>query len=142
MPWWLWMLLGLGLLGLEAMTPGGFFVLFFGLGALIVGILAATGIVASAPLQWLLFSVTSVASLVLFRKRLLSQFGTGPARPVDALVGEIGVLVDEIAAHGIGRCELRGTVWTARNLADRTVAGGTRVRVERVDGLTVAVRPE
>ena len=30
MDWWLWVLLGLGLLALEMATPGGFFALFFG----------------------------------------------------------------------------------------------------------------
>ena len=30
MTWWLWILLGLVLLGLELSTPGGFFIAFFG----------------------------------------------------------------------------------------------------------------
>jgi len=34
MVWWLWVLLGLGLLTFEVLTPGGFFALFFGLAAL------------------------------------------------------------------------------------------------------------
>ena len=37
MIWWYWMLLGLVLLGVEMATPGGFYILFFGLAALIVG---------------------------------------------------------------------------------------------------------
>ncbi len=37
MIWWYWMLLGLVLLGAEMVTPGGFYILFFGLAALIVG---------------------------------------------------------------------------------------------------------
>ena len=31
MLWWYWLLLGLLLLGAEMMTPGGFYILFFGL---------------------------------------------------------------------------------------------------------------
>ena len=40
MIWWYWMVLGLGLLGAEMTTPGGFYILFFGLSALLVGTLA------------------------------------------------------------------------------------------------------
>ena len=37
MGWWLWMLLGFALIVCELTTPGGFFFLFFGLGAVAVG---------------------------------------------------------------------------------------------------------
>ncbi len=37
MIWWYWVVLGLLLTGLELATPGGFFVIFFGVGALLVG---------------------------------------------------------------------------------------------------------
>ena len=33
MIWWYWMLVGLVLLGVEMVTPGGFYILFFGLAA-------------------------------------------------------------------------------------------------------------
>ena len=46
MIWWYWMVLGLLLLGLELATPGGFFLLFFGVGALLVGGLAIIGAAA------------------------------------------------------------------------------------------------
>ena len=79
MYWWLWLVLGLLLLGLEALTPGGFYVLFFGVGALVVGTLVGLGASGPVWLQWLLFSAISVVSLLLFRPYLLratsSQIG-------------------------------------------------------------------
>ena len=39
MAWWLWVLLGFALVLCELLTPGGFFFLFFGLGAVAVGAL-------------------------------------------------------------------------------------------------------
>jgi membrane protein implicated in regulation of membrane protease activity len=33
MEWWIWILLGLVLLLGEIVTPGGFYILFFGVGA-------------------------------------------------------------------------------------------------------------
>jgi len=38
MAWWLWLVLGLALLASEAFTPGTFFVFFFGLSAIAVGL--------------------------------------------------------------------------------------------------------
>ena len=39
MLWWHWIAFGLVLAGFEMLTPGGFFVVFFGVGALLVGLL-------------------------------------------------------------------------------------------------------
>jgi membrane protein implicated in regulation of membrane protease activity len=140
--WWLWALLGLLLLVAEVLTPGGFFVLFFGLGALAVGGLVAAGMAAPVWLQWLLFSVLSLASLVLLRPPLIRWMGTGRTEPVDSLVGEIAVLLETVAPGAIGKAELRGTSWTVRNGGARPLQQGERARVGRVDGLMLELRPE
>ena len=44
MAWWIWVLGGLVLLLAEVLTPGGFFVVFFGAGAILVGALKAAGL--------------------------------------------------------------------------------------------------
>lgn len=142
MVWWLWVLLGLGLLALEIATPGGFFVLFFGIAALVVGGLVRMA--GGVPVwgQWLLFSVLSVGSLWLFRGRLMTWLrsqGPDPDR-VDSLVGQIAVLGEDLAPGGVGKAELRGTVWTVRNCGAQVLVRGQRCRVEGVDGLTLSVR--
>jgi membrane protein implicated in regulation of membrane protease activity len=43
MAWWIWVLGGLVLLVAEVTTPGGFFAIFFGAGAILVGVLKALG---------------------------------------------------------------------------------------------------
>jgi membrane protein implicated in regulation of membrane protease activity len=40
----------------------------------------------------------------------------------------------------MGQVELRGSVWSARNSGDATLAAGQRARVESVDGLILSVR--
>jgi len=143
MDWWLWALVGLGLLGLEMATPGGFYVLFFGAGALLVGILVAVGAVQQPWLQWLLFSVFSVLTLVLFRGRLVAWSHAGTAAPpVDSLLGEIATPMEDIAPDARGKAELRGTAWTAHNVDARPLAKGQRGRVVHVDGLTLDIRAE
>jgi membrane protein implicated in regulation of membrane protease activity len=141
--WWLWMLFGLALLAAEVATPGGFYALFFGVGALLTGGLAASGVVASQSLQWLLFPALSVVALLLFRRRLLASFET-PARrdAIDALRGEVAFPTEEIAPGAVGKAELRGTSWTARNVDTHPLRAGERCRVDRVDGLTLLLRGE
>jgi membrane protein implicated in regulation of membrane protease activity len=142
MTWWLWILFGLALLGAEAVTPGGFFVLFFGVAAVVVGTLAWAGVVVSAAMQWLLFSVLSVACLLILRPRLSGRFSE-PVGPASSdYVGESAVLMDDLAPGGVAKAELRGTSWTVRSTAAATQAAGTRCRVERVDGLTLWVVPD
>jgi len=143
MSWWTWVLLALVLFGLEALTPGGFFVLFFGCGALVVGILASMGLTSSGWLQWLLFSVISIGSLVLFRNRLLEALDAGSdPGPVDSLIGELTVLLEDLSPGGIGKAELRGTTWNVRSVETGRLARGQRCRVDRVEGLTLWVRTD
>jgi inner membrane protein len=94
-------------------------------------------------LQWLLFSVISVGTLALFRRPLLRMVEPA-SRPheVDSLVGETAVALDDIQAGAIGKAELRGTAWTARNVGSGALARGQRCKVERVEGLMLFVRSE
>jgi membrane protein implicated in regulation of membrane protease activity len=141
--WWIWVLLGLALLGLEVLTPGGFYVLFFGAGALVVGSLVGLGYGGPLWAQWLLFSVVSIVTLALFRQRVLRLVDDRKAATaMDTLEGEVAILLDDLAAGTIGKAELRGTIWTAQNVDDRPLGRGTRARVTRVDGLTLKLRAE
>jgi membrane protein implicated in regulation of membrane protease activity len=138
--WWYWLLLGFGLLLLELITPGGFFVFFFGVGAIIVGLLASVGLSGSPELQWLLFGIVSVAGVLFLRKPLQRRTQVNPDREVDSIVGEIAVATGEIGIQQIGKVELRGTQWTACNIGDSIINAAQRCRVERVEGLTLHIR--
>lgn len=138
--WWLWLLLGLGLLLLELVTPGSFFVFFFGVGAIIVGFLAATDLAGSPPIQWLLFGALSVGGLFLFRKPLQRRTQVSSSGEVDSIVGEMAIATSDIGVRQIGKAELRGTVWNAQNTGDSDIRASQRCRVERVEGLTLHIR--
>jgi membrane protein implicated in regulation of membrane protease activity len=142
MEWWHWIVLGLALLFGEVITPGGFYILFFGIGALIVGGLAGLNLAGPAWFQVVLFSVISIATLWLFRERLLQATQGGAPYNVDSMVGETAVIMEEIPGNGIGKAEMRGTSWNARNIGQQPLARGERCRVERIEGLTLIVRHE
>ncbi len=143
MEWWMWLVVGLGLMVIELATPSGFFIMFFGLGALTVGILSRLGVTGPVWMEWLLFTVTSVVYLLLFRGRLqqVVQQATR-ATEVDTLIGELAVPKERILPGAVGRVELRGTLWNARNNGSEPIEPGRRCRVVGVDGLLVFVQPE
>jgi membrane protein implicated in regulation of membrane protease activity len=142
MDWWIWILLGLLLCLAELTTPGGFYILFFGIGAVIVGILVGFRAAGPAWFQFILFSAVSVLCLWLFREKLLQLTRGRPSESVDSLVGELAVPLEDISVNSVGKAEMRGTSWNTRNIGDKPLARGQRCRVERVEGLTIFVRAE
>ncbi|WP_018600189.1 NfeD family protein [Mycobacterium sp. 155] len=140
MPVWLiWLIVALGLAGVEALTGDMFLLMLAG------GALAATA--TSALVDWpvwadgAVFLVVSVLLLVLvrpaLRRRLLS--GHGLPDPVKALEGQSALVLDRVARHE-GQVKLDGEVWTARPLNDDDVfEPGDHVTVIRIDGATAVV---
>ena len=143
MTWWHWLVVGLILVALEMVAAGGFYVIFFGVAALAIAGLHALDLAGPLWLQFLLFSVLSVASLVLFRNPLMRTLKLDQgAADIDTLAGEAGVAIDEIPPGGLGRVELRGTGWTARNIGNTTLERGRRCIVVRRETLTLFVTAE
>ncbi len=141
--WWHWLLLGLLLAIAELAASGGFYVLFFGVGAILVGLLVAAGAAGPLWMQFVLFVLLSIGSLVVFRSRLLKTVQRDPQSPaIDTLIGEVGSAVDVLAPGAVGRVELRGARWSAKNGALTTLACGARCRVVYVDGLLLHVVAE
>jgi membrane protein implicated in regulation of membrane protease activity len=143
MDWWIWVLAGLVLLLAEVLTPGGFFIVFFGAGAILVGVLKGLGWNGPASAEWLVFTVLSVVALALFRKPLMRRFSLGgKSKPVDQLQGERALVTEDVAPGGVGKAEMRGASWTARTSGSIALARGQRCLVERVEGLTIWLKAE
>ena len=140
MSWWAWILMGVALLVVELAAPGGLFALFFGVGALVVGVLVALEAGGPGWFQWGLFVVLSVSLLAVLRKRLRGKLGAPGLQ--SELVGEVATPLDDIPAGGTGRAELRGTPWEARAEGGQALPRGRRCRVVRVEGLSLLLRPE
>jgi membrane protein implicated in regulation of membrane protease activity len=140
MPWWQWVILGVLLLVVEISTPGGFFAVFFGIGALIIAPVAAAG--ASPTVQWALYTAVSVALLASLRNVFARKLAARDHGPIDTIVGEHAVLLEDLAAGGEAKAELRGTPWTARAVDGGALPKGQRCHVERVDGLIIWLRAD
>ena len=141
--WWHWLALGLILIALEMAASGGFYVIFFGIAAVLIGALNLFDIAGPLWMQLLLFSVFSVGSLMVFRKPFLRWMKLDtPADDVDSLVGDVAVPLEDIAPGSVGRAELRGTVWSARNSGAAPLSRGQRCRVVRVERLMIFIEAE
>lgn len=141
MAWWLWMVLGFLLLIAEMVTPG-LFLLFFGVAGMVVGLLKLLGVAGPVWMEWVLFSGIAVVSMLLFRKPLLLRIKQRTGEDIDRLEAEAAVAMDNIGPDQMGKVELRGSPWNARNVGAAEIARGQRCRVEHVDGLMLRVRAD
>ena len=138
----MWLAAGLVLVVAELATPGGFVIIFFGIGALAVGALALLGLVTyrAAPI-----SVFSVLLCGVARVPPRTRAIPHPDSPVvdRRFTGRRAWRWSRsaMAPRAIGRVEVRGSMWGARNTSDVTLDPGQRARVAAVDGLTLASFP-
>jgi membrane protein implicated in regulation of membrane protease activity len=139
MPWWGWILVGAILLGSELFVTSEFYLVFLGVAAVAVGL---TGMVFDLAewQQWLSFGLLSVVFLVGFRRRFRNWVASSDGAVRDRVIGELATVSERIEPGGTGRAEMRGAVWTARNVGDTPLEAGDRVPTVEVDGLTLEVR--
>ncbi|MDT0203605.1 NfeD family protein [Nocardioides sp. AE5] len=110
---------------------------------------AAVGMVAAllgAPLilQVLLAAGAAAASLVLVRPSVVKRMHSGPELKTGhaKLVGERGVVLNEITSTHGGLIKLSGEEWTARPYDESLVIGvGEAVEVLEIRGATAFVHP-
>jgi membrane protein implicated in regulation of membrane protease activity len=142
MTWWGWIIAGAILLGAElTFVNAQFYLVFVGSAAILVG-LATIALPLAAWVQWALFAVLAIVSMVTFRSRIYHRFnqawpkvGAGPA-------GGLITLQVSLAAGESCQAEYGGTFWTVRNDSDTPIPSGSRARITRVQDLTLLVRPD
>jgi membrane protein implicated in regulation of membrane protease activity len=141
----LWFVLGLVCMLAEFLIPG-FIVIFFGVGAWVTALCLWAGWVTEFDTQLLIFLVSTVLSLVLFRRQGKRMFGgkiSGEMKPGDDLEdlrGARAVAATDIVPQSLkNKVEFRGTLWEAD--AETPIAKGTVVEILARDNLTLHVQP-
>jgi len=144
MAWWAWIILGIVCMAIEVHFTHDFSLFCVGASAFIVAAIAM--ITGGAPhwSKWIIFAALSVIILLAVRKPLLGRFQAHRGRDADFqyLIGEVATPDDDLPANAVGRAELRGSSWSARNGEGVGLLKGQRCRVERVEGLTVWLKAE
>jgi hypothetical protein len=139
--YWDWFIAGLALVILEIMAPGALF-MWLGIAAGTVG-----GVVFFAPqldwkIQFTMFAVLSVASIIVSRRYLkrrpLETDHPDLNRRGAQYVGRSFVL-DEAMTGGRGRMKVDDSSWRVEG---PDLAAGTLVRVTAVDGATLQIEAQ
>lgn len=146
LPWWTWLLAGLVLMAAELLVTSGFFLFFFGVGALVTSVVAlaagmtANSFLASAVFQGIAFLLISVLCIALLRKPLLARIHFRNQHPaVNSLIGQTAKALEAIVPQGVGKVELHGSAWSALNTGAAPIPAGAPCRVHKIEGLTLHV---
>ena len=139
MAWWIWTLVGFFFLALEFVSTT-MHSAFFAAGAFLVAILVASHVGGPLWAQILTFTVFSLATLLVIRPLVVQKLKLSQTRVVDTMIGERAIAMQDIAAAGFGKVEMRGSSWIARNVGDTPLVRGQHSIVEKIEGLVLHVR--
>lgn len=135
---WQWWLAGVALLILEMLAPGTFF-LWLGVSALLVG--AVLWIIPDMgwQLQFIIFAIMSVSSLVLYRLYLKGNPIETDAptlnRRGEQYIDQIFVLEEPIV-NGHGKIRIGDSMWKVKG---KDLERGNKVKVTGIDGIILQV---
>ncbi len=139
--WWHWVVLGLCLTIAEMAIPA-YFVIWFGIGAVGVGLLlllAPDLSVATQLLVWAgLSSLLVAAWFRYFRPATRTTVGTSAAN----VVGEVGLLVSDLSPYARGQVRFQKPILGAdlwECYAEQPLKAGERVRIVAVEGNFIKV---
>ncbi|MBK6743935.1 MAG: NfeD family protein [Hydrogenophilales bacterium] len=138
--WWHWLVLGMVLVGLE-MTVPTFFLIWFGLGALLVGV-AMLVAAPSFALQLVLWAVSSMAMMGIWLKWFKNPNRTSAGQAKEGVIGITGLMTRPITDTGNGEILFQRPVLGADRwpvVADAPIEAGVKAKVVDVFGQTLKV---
>ena len=134
--WWTWIVGGIVQLLAELAVPA-ILMVWFGLGALLVGLLALA-FDLSLTAQLATWTIASLAMVVLWFRVFRQSFDKTRAGTADGdAIGQIGLLVSAVAPFEKGKVRFQGPLLGSEEwvcMADDPIAAGERVRVLAVEG--------
>ena len=135
--WWVWIVGGVVLM-LAELAVASFFVIWFGLGALLVGLLMLLMPDLSTTAQLATWTIASLAMVVLwFRVFKQNQHKTLVGTAEGEVMGEFGLLVGAVAPFARGKVRFQRPILGSEEwvcTADAAIAAGERVKVVAVEG--------
>ena len=143
--WIVWLIIAAIFIGAEVLTPG-FFLLWFGVGALVAALMAILGI-GSLAAQVIAFLLVSTLLVIASRTMFERFFSRTSAEDrvktgIETIVGQIGTVV-EPSHGGLNEAAVKvyGSVWMAfPTEGEAPLNEGEMVSVERIDGNVIYVR--
>lgn len=137
--WWIWMILAAFFIVAEIFTAG-FFLLWFGVGAAVAGVLALFDL----GFGWQLGAFVVVSGALFIVSRRFAEKLTKKQPPgigADRFIGKEGVVLEEIdTIKNTGRVRLKKEEWRADSETGGIIAAGKQVEVIRLDGTHLVVK--
>lgn len=142
MPWWLWLVVGIGLLGVEMFViDAQFYLVFLGAAAVSVGLLGLSGVALPDWAQWLTFAVLAIVAMLTFRRRIYELVRSRSGHVEERLtLGDRIVVPVRLEPGQTCRVDYRGSSWTARNSDEQVIEAGREALIAQVDGLTLQLK--
>lgn len=135
----IWIIVGLGLCLLEIFTPG-FFVLLFGVAAIITGIASFFGL--SITLQWILFILLCLILVLFVRKYFMRMLNLQPTQiaNVQGLIGKTAIVTHPIEKGSMkGRIRIEGEDWIAVTEEEGLFEAGKTVTIVSISGTKLVI---
>lgn len=132
----IWACLGVALIIFEVFTTT-FFILFFGIAALLVAVIRLFGLDHTAT-EIILFAMTGIAGTLIFRKKIIKSFKSTSEieLPGDKLI----TITQDIDARSTGTIQYRGSTWRAINDSEYALKKGDVAVIERIDGVKLVLK--
>ena len=135
--WWHWAVLGIGLIIAELAVPA-FFIVWFGLGALLVSLIVLVAPSLSLTAQLLTWTVASVAMVVIwFRIFKPGMHKTRIGMSDSNIVGEVGMLTRDVEPYQKGQVRFQKPLVGSESwecISDEVIKSGERVKVLGIEG--------
>lgn len=133
----MWLVLGVILFVIEGLTVG-LVCLWFGFGA--IAAMFSTFIFSNIYIQWIVFIIVSLISLVLLRPLIKKSFYVPNTKTnASSLIGKTTILTDNIEENKHGRLKFGDISWIAISVTGDTIDKGEKVKVVYIDGNKLVV---
>ncbi|MFC2160661.1 NfeD family protein [Acidobacteriota bacterium] len=137
--WYIWMIIA-ALFVVGEIFTAGFFLLWFGVGAAVAGVLALFGL----GFGWQLGAFVLVSGTLFVVSRKFADKFTKKQPPgigADRVIGKQGIVYEEIDnTKNTGRVRLKKEEWRADSESGQVIPSGKQVEVIRLDGTHLVVK--
>lgn len=140
---WSWGILGLILLAIEMLT-GTFYILWFGIAALCVGVALLVLPSLPASMQLAMFAALSLSSLAIWKlhyKKTATNLRVGQSQGDE--IGRVGTITDPVSPKRNGRISFAQGVMGSREwaaIADEDIETGAEAVILKIEGNALRVQ--
>lgn len=140
--WYIWLVIA-GVCFVIEMITVGFFVFWFGIGALLTMLVSLI-----FPNNWLLQSTVFIISstlLIFLTKPLVDKFTKNDKKVATnafSIIGKKGIVTQDInPTHGVGQIKVSNETWSAKTSDSSIIKKGSEIEVVQIDGVKAVVEP-